>query len=238
MDKNKECSVIKDLMPLYKDQALSELSVQAVEEHIEKCDSCREYKNCIFKDSIKFELADDTPEFEKVETQNYKNIAIRLKKRKVRNTVIAIFSTILVIILFSSMFAFQKVCSDAMKPTFEVGDICFINKMSYKLFKPSEGDIVCLLREDITTKSVTRIIGIPGDKILIKDGVLYVNGEEKYKEIYNNIKKAGTASTEFTVPDGKYFFMGDNSDISYDSRFEEVGCADEGDILGKVYFKW
>lgn len=241
MDKNKECSVIKDLMPLYKDDALSELSVQAVEEHIEKCDSCRDYKNCIFKDSLKLKSDDDIPEVEKVEIKNYKNVSIRLKRRRIRNTIITVLSTLLVIVLFRSMFTFHKVPSDVMKPTIVMGDTCLINKMAYKFSKPSGGDMVYLSREDgshIKYQDVMRIVGTPGDKILIKDGILYVNGEEKYMDIFKTIKHGGVANSEFTVPEGKYFFMGDNSDISYDSRAYGAECADEKDVLGKVCFKW
>ena len=126
MDKNKECSVIKDLIPLYKEDALSELSVQVVKEHIEKCDACRKYKEYIFNDSQKAELNyNNIPEAEKVETQEYKKIAKRLKKRKVRNSLITVISTISVIILFNYMFAFFKVPTESMKPTIEIDDICF-----------------------------------------------------------------------------------------------------------------
>ncbi|MBD7912880.1 signal peptidase I [Clostridium cibarium] len=243
MDKNKECSVIKDLIPLYKDEALSKLSVEAVEEHIEKCDSCRKYKDNVFGELSKSGSIDNNmPEFEKREVQNYKNIASRLKKRRIRNALITAFSTVLVIMLFCSIFTFHKVLSGIMEPTIEMGDICFINKMSYKFSKPIEGDLVYLLREDPSFhyefKDVGRIVGIPGDKILIKDGVLYVNGEEKQKDVYEYIKNGGIAKTEITVPDGKYFVMGDNVNISYDSRFEEVGCIDEKNVLGKVCFAW
>lgn len=242
MDKNKECSVIKDLIPLYKDGALSELSEEAVEEHIEKCDPCREYKEFIFNDSPKVESIDNNiPEFEKVETQNYKSIAKKLKRRRIRNTIVAVFSTVLVIVLFNSTFTLYTVPTESMKPTVEIGDRCFINKMAYKFSEPKEGDLVYLLRDrtglDFEFKDVARVIGIPGDRIFIKDGVLYVNDEPKYKDIYKNISYAGIAQTEFIVPDGKYFVMGDNVNISLDSRHEEYGCADEKEILGKVWFK-
>ena len=117
---------------------------------------------------------------------------------------------------------------------------CFINKMYYEFSKPEQGDLAYISGEQINFdfNDVVRIIGIPGDKILIEDGILYVNGQQKYEDMYSYIDVAGIAKTEFTVPGGKYFVMGDNVTNSYDSRDENYGCVDRKKILGKVCFSW
>jgi len=81
---------------------------------------------------------------------------------------------------------------------------------------------------------IKRIIAGPNDTIEIAEGVVIVNGsvlEEPY------ISTATTKDVPLqTVPKGKYFVMGDNRNVSYDSR--EMGFVDEDDIIGKVIFRF
>lgn len=86
---------------------------------------------------------------------------------------------------------------------------------------------------------IKRVIGLPGDSVLVKDGLVYVKNEDgqfiELDEPYLNEDNAGStyphrsSSETFTVPEGKYFVMGDNRTKSSDSRrcFEQLGCSDE-----------
>lgn len=81
-----------------------------------------------------------------------------------------------------------------------------------------------------------RIVGIPGDEIVIADGHLSVNG--KINQQYEGIGATETyqknrAEYRITVPEGQYFCLGDQYEISYDSRFQDFGCVDREDIIGK-----
>jgi signal peptidase I len=76
---------------------------------------------------------------------------------------------------------------------------------------PKRGDVaVFKLPRDNSTDYIKRVIGLPGDHIQMKDGVLYINGEAVKKEPANTL--------EYVVPEGHYFMMGDNRDNSSDSR--------------------
>lgn len=130
----------------------------------------------------------------------------------------------------------------SMEPNIEENDYIFISKQSYKLFgEPQRGDVVVvhssLSRENGDEKLlIKRIVGLPGERIDISDGKVYINGElmeESYtKEGYTNGDIRG-----LTVPEGEIFCMGDNRKVSMDSRDAKVGCIDIDDIVGKAVFR-
>ena len=86
---------------------------------------------------------------------------------------------------------------------------------------------------------IKRIIGIPGDVLTITGGSVYRNGH-KIQESYIMGGAKGQTSGElynYKVPDGLVFVMGDNREVSLDSRSEEVGPIKISDIIGKAFFR-
>lgn len=83
---------------------------------------------------------------------------------------------------------------------------------------------------------IKRVIGLPGDHIQIKEGSVYLNGE-KLEENYldKSIFTESFVLTDFTVPEGYYFMMGDNRERSSDSR--TIGCIPKKKIEGRVVRK-
>lgn len=196
--------------------------------------------------------------------------------------------------------------SSSMKDTLLIGDFLFVNKMSYGYSKwscpklvnflcpvtnrilghePERGDIVVFEHPTQHRTFVKRLIGLPGDQVQIKDGVIFLNGEEvpqtrdgdfvepfekqgaagRYPACSNTPGEGGDCIKEkyietlpggrqhsilnirnisldntpvYTVPEGNYFFMGDNRDNSADSRLAQsaggVGFVPEQYLLGKV----
>ena len=81
---------------------------------------------------------------------------------------------------------------------------------------------------------IKRLIGLPNDKIVIDNGIVRVNGEVLNEDYIEN---QDYFTGEYTVPDGKYFFLGDNRGNSFDSRYWTNKYIDFSDIKGRAFIK-
>ncbi len=129
---------------------------------------------------------------------------------------------------------------DSMYSTLEEGDYLIINRMSYKFKEPERGDIIVfksdLQQDDGSSKDlVKRVIGVSGDTVKIENSKVYVNGEELVEPYINDEVTEGDIDT--VVPENSVFVLGDNREISLDSRYDSVGFIDDSDILGKVFIR-
>lgn len=110
--------------------------------------------------------------------------------------------------------------SGSMIPTLEVGDRVIVLKFWYHLPKiePERGDIVVFKYPvDPRRDFVKRIVGLPGDKVSIVDGTVYINDKELFEPYVKN--KDTYDMPEIVVPGNKYFCLGDNRPNSQDGRF-------------------
>ena len=84
---------------------------------------------------------------------------------------------------------------------------------------------------------IRRVIGLPGESVLIKDGKIYINGE-LYEETgdYPDISNPGLAETSISLESGEYFVLGDNRNNSEDSRYSDIGNIKKNYIVGKLWF--
>src|SRR5215218_6172867 len=110
--------------------------------------------------------------------------------------------------------------SESMVPTLEVGDRVFVNKFIYRFSEPEHGDIVVFESvEGENEDLIKRIVGLPGDRVAVFDGVLFVNGERWEEPYVNKLFPDNSSYGPPTVPEGEVFVMGDNRSNSRDSRF-------------------
>lgn len=121
----------------------------------------------------------------------------------------------------------------SMEPTLTDGMKIYLSKSAYWFSEPKSGDIVVFFDEKSQNNYVKRIIGLPGDEILIENGKVYRNGTELFEPYINEIT---LGTFKITVPEGQYFCMGDNRNVSMDSRDERIGCVSRSQIIGKVLF--
>jgi signal peptidase I len=128
----------------------------------------------------------------------------------------------------------------SMEPTFHDKSVVLVEKISYLTGEPKQGDIIVAKTEielnSFMNKSVIkRVIGLPGDHIVIENGQVAVN-ETLLNEPY--IRDGFTNGTfDGIVPPDHVFIMGDNRVNSNDSRYGEISYVPFGDIKGKVYFR-
>ncbi|MBQ2311256.1 MAG: signal peptidase I [Firmicutes bacterium] len=149
----------------------------------------------------------------------------------------------IIAVLFLQFFMPTIVREHSMENTLLQNDYVFVSRRYYTWFKHdiTRGDII-VFKSDLTTSSgsekllVKRIIGIPGDKVSIADGEVYVNGEPS-DESFTKDGRTGGSMAEVTVPAGHVFVMGDNRQNSTDSRSPLVGFVDIKTIKGKVVFR-
>lgn len=167
------------------------------------------------------------------------------KENKVMSSIIEwvkVFASAIILAFIITLFIKPTlVRGDSMVPTLHENDYLIINKIEYKISEPENGDVVVfksdLAQEDGTNKNlVKRIIGVPGDKVVIKDGDVYVN-DNKLEETYLEEGTYTEGEVDLTVPEGKLFVLGDNRKISLDSRSELVGLVDIDTLEGKVFVR-
>lgn len=126
----------------------------------------------------------------------------------------------------------------SMYPTLHENDYLMLDKLSYRFSKPKRGDIVVFKTFLKTTDGddkdlIKRVIAVEGDTIVVKDGKTYLNGEE-LKEDYVRAKY-DRGDVDMVIPEGMVFAMGDNRQISYDSR--DLGPIKIESIKGKIFIR-
>jgi len=179
------------------------------------------------------------------------------KKSALREWIEAIvIAAALAIFLRTFFFQIYKIPTTSMVPVLVPGDKIFVSKLTYGpkipftplripgFRKPKRFDIVVFVPPIVSERNkayIKRLIGLPGDKVELRDGNIHINGEmvvnpKIARNYYYNQGKYGIRGKEIIVPEGKYFFLGDNSISSKDGR--EWGFADAKDIIGKAVLTW
>ncbi len=128
----------------------------------------------------------------------------------------------------------------SMYPTLEDGDQLIADKISYRFKDPERFDIIIFPYQYADkTYFIKRIIGLPGETVRIDDeGNIYINGtllKENYG--YERMEYAGLAAEEIQLADDEYFVLGDNRNVSEDSRYPDVGCIKREDIIGRAWLR-
>jgi signal peptidase I len=130
----------------------------------------------------------------------------------------------------------SNVVGNSMEPELGSEQEILINRFSYVLGSPGYGDVVLFLPNgnEYTHYYTKRIVGRPGDTIVIRDGIFYVN-DIPSEYVTEKILDPGIAESELLLGTGEYFVMGDNPSSSEDSRSSNIGFVKEEDIVGRVW---
>ncbi len=179
----------------------------------------------------------------------------------------------LVLLLRSFVVEPFQIPSRSMLPTLKVGDFILVSKSTYgirlpvlrtklvDISSPKRGDVMVFFPPHEDRYFIKRVVGLPGDKVQVLNGVLYINGEQMEQVLVPEEATSARSvvmtenlvgsqhliqkrisptrlSQSYTsiVPDGHYFMMGDNRDNSSDSRV--WGPVPEERIVGKAFARW
>ena len=133
----------------------------------------------------------------------------------------------------------QKTLVDgsSMSPTLEDGDVLIVDKLSYRFREPERFDIVVfryLYKEN--SYYIKRIIGLPGETVQIKDGQIYIDGKQLEEDFGNALMtNPGRANQPITLGSDEYFVLGDNRNVSSDSRDPSVANVAAEQIVGRAF---
>ena len=114
-----------------------------------------------------------------------------------------------------------RITGQSMTPELRSEDVVLMNRLSYDLGSPKRFDVVVFERED-KKPNVKRVIGLPGETVSFVGGKVYINGEPLDESAYldDTVETdCGEEDKTFTVPEGSYFMLGDNREISLDARY-------------------
>ena len=185
---------------------------------------------------------------------------VKLKSKVYEYAEAIIIAILIAVVVRTFVVQAYKIPSRSMVPTLLVGDHILVNKFIYgakvpvlrktiiSITNPQRGDIVVFIYPNDRDKDyIKRVIGVSGDKIEIKNKIIFINGKQ-YSDAYGiySDKVTYPASMQprdnfgpVTVPAESLFVMGDNRDESADSRF--WGFVDLKDVEGKafiIYWSW
>lgn len=126
---------------------------------------------------------------------------------------------------------------NSMQPAYYDGDMILMNKLDYQFNDPGRYDAAVMELENGSSVHYTlkRVVGLPGEKVQIRDGRLYINGEEQ-KRLDEAILSAGLAAYEIKLGEDEYFVIGDNYNNSEDSRVANIGNIKREQFVGKASF--
>lgn len=145
---------------------------------------------------------------------------------------------VLALLIRQFLYTPVTVSGQSMEPTFENNNRIVITK----IHTIDRFDMIVFESPQTDVDFIKRVIGLPGDVVIMKDDHLFINGEE-YEEDYIQANKEKiyegqrlTENFEVEVPEGHYYVLGDNRQNSTDSRV--IGFIDEKSVVGKVSFRF
>lgn len=153
-----------------------------------------------------------------------------------------VFSLTVVVLIFTFLFRIVGVEGPSMENTFMDGERLIISNLNYQ---PKQGDVVVLYTDAVKKPIIKRVIAVANQTVNVdyKNHCVLVNGKAINEPFIKEIMQEPVSEREYllkmplTVPSGHIFVMGDNRNVSFDSRYSQIGFIDEREVIGKVIFR-
>lgn len=149
-----------------------------------------------------------------------------------------VIALVIAVVLYLFIMTPHEVLGNSMHPTYKNGEYLMANKLTFRFGKPKRGDVIIFKYSD-TQDFIKRIIGIPGDSVMVKDGRVYINGnqlnEANYLDetVYTSGGEYLAEGQTIAIGENEYFVLGDNRPHSSDSR--TFGPITGSQIKGKAW---
>jgi signal peptidase I len=179
---------------------------------------------------------------------NMAGLTFRKRKKRINYTIIKeafvwiaemILAFVIACVLVVNFGVMTSNVGQSMEPTISSGEKVLTNNLIYKMTSPKRGDLVVFKPNGNENSHyyIKRVVGLPGERIQIIDGFIYINGEVLVEDIkFDKMDYAGTAEEELRLGEDEFFVLGDNRNASEDSRNAEIGNIRKQDITSKAWF--
>ncbi|MCR4585145.1 MAG: signal peptidase I [Lachnospiraceae bacterium] len=192
-------------------------------------------------------MAEEEKIEEEINEENAEDKKEKTKRSKARSFLWELFTNslfllaVLILTLLIVKYVGQRtvVIGQSMERTLFDGDNLIVDKISYRFRDPKRFEVVVFpYAYEEKTYFIKRVIGLPGERVRIEDGTIYINGSP-LNENYGAevIKKPGLAAEEILLGEDEYFVMGDNRNNSKDSRDPSVGNIHKKDLIGRAWLR-
>lgn len=160
--------------------------------------------------------------------------------KEIANWLFCIFTAVLIAFVVNISVGMRvSMIGASMENSLYNGQEVLVNRFIYNLIPPERGDVIVFRPNGNHNLHyyIKRVVGLPGERIQIKEGKLFVNGEViEDIEKYDKIADSGIAKNELVLGPEEYFVLGDNRNSSEDSRSGNIGPVGKNDIVGKAWF--
>jgi signal peptidase I len=154
-------------------------------------------------------------------------------RRPKRTIVRLVILVVVVFVLFKFVFIGVRIEGISMEPTYHNGRIGLVERVAYRHSLPKRGDVVAIRIAGERRMYLKRVIGLPGERVAIHRGSVYINGE-KLEEPYVRAPREPWEEPEVRLGEHEYYVVGDNR--SMPGRWHEHGRVDASRIAGKLLF--
>lgn len=165
--------------------------------------------------------------------EKVKNISLVLLK----NIILPVFvGLLLAFILRHTVMFVAYIPSSSMEPTLNIGDKLLTNRVAYMFSDVKRFDIVVFKQKESDMVMVKRVVGLPNERIKCVNNVVYINDEPLEQDFLEDDVWTSDFD-EYEIPDNSYFMLGDNREVSQDSRYWADPFVEKSEIWGTPFFK-